>query len=171
MRVGVNSRYPYVHNNLLSFAQGSGVHAPGRNEHPNTEPYIVAHNLLLAHSKVFKVYKEEFASDEGMMGIANCGDFRYPRLSSSESDREAAERAMLFQFGWFVEPLVDGHYPAIMRDRLGDRLPHFTESEKDEVRGSFDFLGLNYYSSFLASIPDREATWSGYWADVFVDFR
>ena len=128
--------------------------------------------MLLAHAKVFNLYKEEFASDDGMIGIANCGDFRYPRLGSSESeDGEAAERAMLFQWGWFVEPLVFGHYPTVMRDRLGDRLPHFTQQETDEMRGSFDFLGLNYYSSLLASNPDHEATYGGYWADIHVDFR
>jgi len=127
--------------------------------------------MLLAHARVFKMYKEEFAGDDGMMGIANCGDFRYPRLISSERDSEAAERAMLFQWGWFVEPLVFGFYPTVMKERLGNRLPSFTASEKDQLRGSFDFLGLNYYSSLLASTPDHEASYGGYWADIFVDFR
>jgi len=106
-----------------------------------------------------------------MIGIANCGDYRYPRSQDSKGDQEAAERAMLFQWGWFVEPLVFGDYPLVMKERLGDRLPTFTASEQVELRGSFDFLGLNYYSSFLASTPKQEPTWGGYWADIFVDFR
>lgn len=78
---------------------------------------------------------------------------------------------MLFQWGWFVEPLVFGDYPSVMRERLGDRLPYFSAAEQVALRGSTDFLGLNYYSSFLASEPEKEATYGGYWADIHVDFR
>ena len=131
----------------------------------------MAHNFLLAHAKVSKIYKDDFAGDDGMIGIANCGDFRYPKSSSSERDQKAAKRAMLFQWGWFVEPLVFGSYSVVMREILGDRLPHFTIAEQDELRGSADFLGLNYYSSFLASTPKQDATYGGYWADIQVDFR
>lgn len=175
MRLSVRSRElsPFT---LLSVAfflpdtQGNGQHAPGRKDHPSTEPYIVAHNFLLAHGRVSKMYRDEFAGDDGLIGIANCGDFRYPLSESSERDREAAERAMLFQWGWFVEPLVFGRYPTAMRERLGDRLPHFSAVEQNELRGSADFLGLNYYSAFLVSTPRSEATYAGYWADINVDF-
>jgi beta-glucosidase len=131
----------------------------------------VAHNFLLAHAKVSKIYKGEYACKDGMIGISNCGDFRYPKSASSKRDQEAAERAMLFQWGWFVEPLVFGRYPPVMRERLGDRLPQFTLAEQDALRGSADFLGLNYYSAFLASTPNNEASYGGYWADIHVDFR
>jgi len=77
---------------------------------------------------------------------------------------------MLFQWGWFVDPIVFGEYPDVMKERLGDRVPTFSESEQAELRGSFDFLGLNYYSSFLASTPEEEPSWGGYWADIFVNF-
>jgi beta-glucosidase/6-phospho-beta-glucosidase/beta-galactosidase len=148
---------------------GSGIHAPGHKDHPATEPYLVAHNMILAHAKVYHIYKTEFSAYGGSIGIANCGDFRYPK--SSSKDEEAAERAMLFQWGWFVDPLVYGEYPQVMRDRLGDRLPTFSRAEQSLLRGSYDFLGLNYYSSFLATTPEAEATFGGYWADIHVDFR
>jgi beta-glucosidase len=77
---------------------------------------------------------------------------------------------MLFQWGWFVEPLVFGHYPTAMRERLGDRLPNFTATEQMDLIGSADFLGLNYYSSLLASKPDVASTFGGYWADIHVNF-
>jgi beta-glucosidase/6-phospho-beta-glucosidase/beta-galactosidase len=120
---------------------------------------------------VSKIYKEEFASGDGMIGIANCGDFRYPKSEYSRLDQDAAERAMLFQWGWFVEPLVFGRYPPVMRKLLGDRLPKFTVAERDKLRGSADFLGLNYYSSLLASTPEHDATYGGYWADLHANFR
>jgi beta-glucosidase/6-phospho-beta-glucosidase/beta-galactosidase len=149
---------------------GSGIHAPGRTNHPKTEPYLVAHNFLLAHARVAKLYKAEFAGADGRIGISNCGDFRYPKNEHSARDQEAASRAMLFQWGWFVEPLVFGDYPAVMRERLGERLPHFSTAERKDLIGSADFFGLNYYSSMLASNPDSEANFGGYWADIHVDF-
>ena len=156
--------------------KGSGIHAPGRHEHPTTEPYLVAHHLLLAHAKVYHLYHEHFTDDTGtgVIGMANCGDFRYPRHHNNHEDAAAAERAMLFQWGWFVDPLVYGDYPTVMRQRLGERLPVFTAAERDTVRGSFDFLGLNYYSSLLASTPPpAESTGGsgGYWDDMHVAFR
>lgn len=151
--------------------QGTGIHAPGRNSHPSIEPYLVAHNLLLAHAKVSKMYKAEFAGTDGMIGMSNCGDYRYPKSGRGKSDRDAAQRAMLFQWGWFVDPLVFGRYPAVMKERLRHRLPDFTEAEQIDLMGSTDFLGLNYYSSLLATTPKHEANHDGYWADMHVDFR
>ncbi|EFH46101.1 hypothetical protein ARALYDRAFT_914424 [Arabidopsis lyrata subsp. lyrata] len=57
----------------------------------------------------------------------------------------AARRAIDFIFGWFLDPVVYGDYPKIMKDTLGERLPRFTLLESQLVKGSIDFLGLNYY--------------------------
>jgi beta-galactosidase len=148
----------------------NGVHAPGHTNKPTTEPYIVGHHLLLAHAKAARIYKQNFAPEQkGIIGIANCGDFRYP-LADNDADKEAAERAMLFQFGWFVDPILLGDYPPIMRKQLGDRLPYFTPEDQHDLLGSADFLGLNYYSALLATAPKKKPTFGGYWADIFVDF-
>lgn len=34
-----------------------------------------------------------------------------------------------------------------MRDLVGDRLPTFTTQQKQKLRNSLDFLGLNYYTT------------------------
>lgn len=107
-----------------------------------------------------------------MVGIANSGDFRYPKRQDYQPDKDAAERSMLFQFGWFVDPILkSGDYPDAMRQVLGTRLPTFSEEEKKDLIESTDFLGLNYYSSLLASESKQEASYVGYWADLHVDFR
>lgn len=51
-------------------------------------------------------------------------------------------------------PITNGDYPESMKKNVGDRLPTFTKDEQNKVKGSIDFLGLNYYTSFYA----RDAT-------------
>lgn len=149
----------------------SGLHAPGHQS--PTEPYIVAHHLLLAHAKAARVYRGEFKDKQmGLIGLANSGDYRYPLDSMSKQDHDAAQRAMLFQLGWFLDPILyhSHDYPQAMRQRLGDRLPIFTKEERYLLRNSVDFVGLNYYSSFLVTSPSKAPSWQGYWSDIFVEF-
>ncbi|KAM7506889.1 hypothetical protein LguiA_017342 [Lonicera macranthoides] len=48
-------------------------------------------------------------------------------------------------FGWFMDPLKFGHYPEVMRKKVGTpRLPQFTDEQAKMVMGSYDFIRLNY---------------------------
>ena len=49
-----------------------------------------------------------------------------------------------------MEPLATGDYPSSMRSLVGGRLPKFSAYQSRLVRGSYDFIGLNYYSSSYA---------------------
>jgi len=48
----------------------------------------------------------------------------------------------------FLNPFIFGEYPATMKKNVGSRLPFFTSRETDLVKGSLDFLGINFYYSF-----------------------
>jgi beta-galactosidase len=148
-----------------------GTKAPGIVQNPAIQVYQVAHNLVLAHARAARIYKSNFApTQEGMIGIANCGDYRIPKTSA---DVDAAERAMVFQYAWLTDPFFFGDYPMEMRQRLGSRLPQFTNSERDELVGSVDFLGLNHYSTLYAQEPghmDKASSFDGYWVDMRVTF-
>lgn len=50
-----------------------------------------------------------------------------------------------------MHPLTRGQYPKTMRSFVGDRLPKFTEEESKLLTGSFDFIGLNYYTANYAA--------------------
>lgn len=128
---------------------GQGVFAPGRVS--KTEPYLVAHNEILAHAKAVKIYREKYQEKQkGTIGISlNC-DWREPKTSRPE-DQEAAERALLFFAGWFADPIWFGDYPEVMRNRIGHKLPQFTPEEKILVKGSSDFFGLNHYTTMFAA--------------------
>ncbi|MDQ8205932.1 GH1 family beta-glucosidase [Coraliomargarita sp. SDUM461003] len=128
---------------------GSGVFAPGRTS--VTEPYLAAHNLMLAHGLAAKAFRD--GGYAGQIGIANNCDFREP-LTDAPEDQAAAQEALEFFYGWFTDPVVFGDYPAIMRERVGDRLPKFTPEQSELLKGSADFLGLNHYTTHYASRAD-----------------
>jgi beta-glucosidase/6-phospho-beta-glucosidase/beta-galactosidase len=62
---------------------------------------------------------------------------------------------------------VHGNYPQVMIDRIGERsekegfdksrLPEFTSQEIEDIKGTYDFIGLNHYTTSLAEwIEDYE---------------
>ncbi|KAL6966359.1 beta-glucosidase [Sarracenia purpurea var. burkii] len=113
-----------------------------------TEPYIVTHNQLLAHAATVKRYKDKYQSvQRGTIGITLVSIWAIP-YSESKDDREATQRQLDFMFGWFMDPLTSGQYPDSMKRLVGHRLPRFTPEESKMLIGSFDFLGLNYYTTY-----------------------
>ncbi|XP_059625423.1 beta-glucosidase 12-like [Cornus florida] len=116
-----------------------------------TEPYIVTHNQLLAHAAAVKLYKEKYQKKQkGKIGITLVSTWMVP-YSNSPVDRRASIRALDFMLGWFMDPLVNGNYPLTMRALVGKRLPKFSKEESKMVKGSYDFIGINYYTSFYAA--------------------
>ena len=155
-------------------AYEDGSKAPGIVDNPTIDVYRAGHHLILAHARAAQIYKQQYQSKssqgKGQIGIANCGDYRYPLDSNSQNDVDAAERAMVFQYAWFTDPFFIGDYPEQMKDNVGERLPKFTKEERKLLIGSIDFLGLNHYSTLYASTPEIKSEWGGYWTDMDVTF-
>ncbi|KAK7261589.1 hypothetical protein RIF29_27903 [Crotalaria pallida] len=120
-----------------------------------TEPYLVSHHQLLAHARAVQVYKKKYqASQKGVIGITLVSNWFLP-YSNQKVDKKAARRAIDFMFGWFMGPLTTGNYPKSMRSLVGSRLPKFNNLEAKLINGSFDFLGLNYYTTNYVSNAPR----------------
>lgn len=136
----------------------NGEHAPGRKEAPGTEPYLSAHHMILAHARAVRRYRAEFeAAQKGHIGITLNMDWKEP-LTDSPADLAAHRRGMDWQLGWFADPIYKGDYPKTMRDKCGERLPSFTEEEKELIKGTSDFFGLNHYSTtFVSAFSEGEA--------------
>ncbi|CAA3030019.1 beta-glucosidase-like [Olea europaea subsp. europaea] len=123
---------------------------------PGTEPYTVAHNLILSHAQAVDIYRQRYQShQDGKIGVTNVSQWFEP-LNDTKDDKEAASRGIDFMLGWFVAPIVTGDYPPTMRERVGERLPKFSPIQKNVVKGSYDFLGINYYTSIYASNSPRK---------------
>lgn len=141
------------------YAFGAGTFAPGRCSNyignctygnSATEPYIAAHHLLLGHATVVKLYKQKYqASQKGIIGITLVTNYYVPR-SQIASSKKAALRSIDFMLGWFAHPIIYGYYPPTMQKIVGKRLPKFTTAESKLLKGSIDFLGINYYTSSYA---------------------
>ncbi|CAN1359020.1 Beta-glucosidase 12 [Linum perenne] len=143
-----------------SFGYGNnGSFAPGRcstwlncsSGNSATEPYIVTHNILLAHASAVNLYRQKYqASQKGKIGIVLVSNWFVP-MSDSKEDEEAQQRAIDFMYGWCMEPLSKGEYPLSMTSLVGKRLPKFTKQQSKMLKGSFDFIGINYYTANYAS--------------------
>ncbi|PKA54141.1 Beta-glucosidase 24 [Apostasia shenzhenica] len=155
-------------NEPLSFCLGGytlGMHAPGRCT-PNLEyggvdfecpagnsiqePYTVAHNLLLAHAEAVQLYREEYQPTQGgKIGITMLADWLVP-YDNSPQNIEAQRRGNDFNIGWFMDPIKFGDYPFSMKSLVRERLPIFKPEESVKLKDSFDFIGINYYTSSYA---------------------
>lgn len=136
-----------------------GVFAPGHKS--NTEPWIVAHNLILAHAYAVKLYREEYkAAQGGQIGITLDCHWQIP-YDDSPANLEAAKKGIDFKLGRFADPIYKGYYPARVKALIGDRLPEFTAEEISVVKGSSDFFGLNTYTSQIVQEGGGDET-NGY---------
>ncbi|KAF8402405.1 hypothetical protein HHK36_013360 [Tetracentron sinense] len=140
-----------------------GIFAPGRSEQSETEPYLASHYQILAHAKAVSVYRNKYKAKQGgdISLVVDC-EWAEP-FSDKVDDKLAAARRLDFQLGWYLplhltyaillylDPLYYGDYPEVMRERLGDRLPKFSQDDKELLRNSIDFIGLNHYTSRFIS--------------------
>ncbi|KAL7582736.1 hypothetical protein Lser_V15G41573 [Lactuca serriola] len=112
-----------------------------------TEPYLAAHHMLLAHASTVKLYREKYkAMQHGFVGL-NVFAYWFEPYTNTTEDVKATQRAHDFYLGWFLNPLVNGDYPEIVKKNAGNRIPTFTELESERIKGSFDFIGINHYST------------------------
>lgn len=159
-----------------TYGYGSGVFAPGRcSPHvskscgagdSSREPYIVTHHILLAHAGAVGLYRQKYqAAQKGKIGITLVCHWYIP-YSDTAADRAAAQRRVDFMYGWYMDPIVFGDYPAQMKGWLSNRLPAFTKEQSATLKGSYDFIGVNYYTTYYAiSVPPPNAFEMSYEGD------
>ncbi|KAJ8923929.1 hypothetical protein NQ315_006705 [Exocentrus adspersus] len=135
-------------------------YAPGINSAGIGE-YLCARHVLLAHAKAWHIYDTEFRSTQnGRITIVMDSDWFEPTTDSAE-DKEAAETKIQFVYGMYANPVFIGDWPQVMIDRVADRslkegfdqtrLPPFSSEEVADIRGSYDFLAINHYTSYMVS--------------------
>ncbi|KAF9619066.1 hypothetical protein IFM89_004424 [Coptis chinensis] len=84
------------------------------------------------------------AGKNGKIGITLVCHWMVP-VFEAKIDKDAAQHAIDFMFGWFMDPLTYGNYPRSMQSLVGNRLPKYLEEQSRIVKGLYNFLGQNYY--------------------------
>ncbi|KAL7024953.1 hypothetical protein ACKWTF_013269 [Chironomus riparius] len=133
-------------------------HAPHIWTYDSVGGILCSHHVLLSHARAYRLYQEKYlAAQNGKVGICLNTGFSYRGNGSVPQD--TVERAIQFYFGRYTNPIFSetGDYPQVMRDAIDQkskqqgrsfsRLPTFTAEEVQMLKGSADFLALNYYSS------------------------
>ncbi|CAI5718254.1 unnamed protein product [Peronospora farinosa] len=138
-----------------------GSMAPGFTGSP-TQVYEATHNVLLSHAKAVQQFRKlkstHVINDKARIAIVLNADYAYPLDAKNPADVEAASRKMQFDIGWFLSPIVNGDYPSVMREVVGDRLPSFSSEESELLKGSYDLFMLNHYSTQAATDCDSSAS-------------
>ncbi|XP_055855092.1 myrosinase 1-like [Episyrphus balteatus] len=119
--------------------------------------YICYTNLLKAHGATYRLYKEKFAKEQkGKVGISLDCRFYFSKTNNTDD----IDRAMQYTLGLLAHPIFSktGDFPAIVlkeiekssleiEGRKKSRLPSLGEYWTNIIKGSADFMGVNYYTS------------------------
>lgn len=113
------------------------------------------HNMILAHFKAVRIYKD--LGYTGKIGFVNHLQLAYG-LTIDKADQDAAERDMAFYSNWFNDAILLGHYPECILDYpyIKDNLPEGYQKDLDENFIPSDYLGINYYSSYVIAYEKNE---------------
>jgi beta-glucosidase/6-phospho-beta-glucosidase/beta-galactosidase len=130
--------------------------APGLTLH-GTGTYNTSYTILRSHAAAYRLYAERYRSSQfGRVGISlNC-DWAHP-VGDSPLNHDAANRFLQWYIGIWAHPILQGDYPEIIKEKVKEktqakgfrksRLPELTQEEIEYIRGTYDFIGLNSYTT------------------------
>jgi beta-glucosidase len=123
-----------------------GVHAPARKNFADC--MRATHVVNIAQGQAFRAIKAIHSKLQvgTAFSMANCQP-----ATTSDADRQAADRAHALGNIWFVHPALHGEYPkAFPGDNPLDLLG-VKSGDMELCRAPLDFLGINYYRRQLVS--------------------
>ena len=124
---------------------GVGVHAPGIRD--RQAMVDAAHHLLVGHGLAVPRIKAQ-VSPEAKVGITLLLSPAYPADDRPETQRDV-KLSNDFSNGWFLDPILSGHYPDQLFENLGVAEPPIQEGDLAIIAAPIDFLGINNYSRVL----------------------
>src|SRR5712671_4573679 len=131
---------------FTALGYSSGVHAPGRTNF--TDFLKASHVVNIAQGQAFRALKainSKFTVGTAF-SVAHCQP-----ATSSEADRQAADRAHALGNVWFLHPALKGEYPAAFVGPNPLELMGVRPGDMDLIRAPLDFLRINYYRRQLVS--------------------
>jgi beta-glucosidase len=118
-----------------------GIHAPGLKSPKYGKK--AAHHLLLAHGLAMQVLSKN--SPNSMNGIvlnfSPCHS-----LTDNAQDIKAAQLANQHFNHWYIKPLIEGQYPALIDAIPIDHKPDILDGDMQIISAAMDYIGVNYYT-------------------------
>lgn len=104
---------------------------------------------MVAHGKAAKLYKTKYQQTQGgEIGLCVASAYYLPFDANSQADMDAVNTRVAFEFAFYTDPALYGDWPQEMKDLVPDnRLIPFTDDEKELLKGTLDYFGVNYYYS------------------------
>ena len=134
----------------------AGIHAPGvQNRQQGRQ---VAHHLLLAHGLAMQALQQY--APQALNGIVLNFSPCHP-ATDSEADQRAAQMADQYHNHWYIQPLLEGRYPALLDELAAQEQPVIQDGDMAIIAQPLDFLGINYYTRTV-----YRANSKGWFSDV-----
>jgi beta-glucosidase len=124
----------------------TGIFAPGLKTRKIA--YQAAHHLLLSHGMAVAAMRS-MRKPVPMGIVLNQSPF-YP-LTQDPADQAKAELEYGLLVRWYMDPLLEGHYPQDLLEHLGNDAPEIAAGDLDLIRSPLDFIGINYYTRQVSS--------------------
>ncbi|CAF4860889.1 unnamed protein product [Pieris macdunnoughi] len=129
---------------------------------PERAPYDCTRNLLLAHAKVYHIFNKKYRSlNNGLMSVANLFAW-YETAMGDEDEKKSTELLLQYYNGRFNHPIFsnEGGWPSLLIEYMEEYskskgyntslLPPFSEEEKQLIKGTADYIGVNHYFTFIS---------------------
>lgn len=128
-----------------------GIHAPGKTGVANGR--TAAHHLLLAHGLAMQTLKKN--SPNSLNGIVlnftPCTPY-----TDTAADKAAANMADEYMNQWYLKPLLDKSYPAVIETLSEKEKPPIHACDMDIIATEIDFLGVNFYTRNIVQACDKD---------------
>lgn len=108
------------------------------------------HNMILAHYRTIRLYKE--MGFNGQVGSVVHLQPCYAVDPGKPEDVAAAERYQSHYAGWWLDPMLKGHYPKDVLEYpyIRDKMPEGYQQQLDSEFIPCDFISINYYDPGFA---------------------
>lgn len=118
-----------------------GVHAPGRTGRKYGR--AAAHHILLAHGLGMKMLRRNVPRSKAgiVLNFTPC----YP-ATDKEEDIHATRIADEYINQWYMQPVMEGQYPEVIKDLSEEDRPPVEAGDMDTICQPLDFLGVNFYT-------------------------
>ncbi len=133
-----------------------GVHAPARRNFQ--ECMRATHVVNIAQGQAFKAIKA--INPKLQVGtaysMANCEP-----ATSSDADKQAAERAHALGNTWFIEPALKGAYPKAFLGENPYDMMGVKSGDMELCKAPLDFIGINYYRRQIVAANPQSGDGTG----------